>query len=468
MRWPSGARRLVTRSAFLRCRPALPARRGVQRSRGAVLTRGRDVARWQGPLVGPDRGRAVRSARASNSDFHHFHWRGVWDEASWEESLHSLVSELNLALDAASQTGATELAEREQRCEALLHSQAPVGSASLAPALAEVRALIHDGHAVRAREVIERWRASGVLDAGDASELGRLNILALLADNKAKDALETGGPSAQPAHHSARGCCDRGALRPALGPESSGATQPGAGFGNLLAPIESAVWNSEMFSNSKPPTVATMKPAGNANVGSNSGTPGRGAVSKDAAAPVQEVAPLGGTNSGPDAPCNRGSNPRCGTTAERLPRIGKSERAVDALAYLWQFTQIPNGPHDGRMLPNVMEAGGEYTAAIIVDRNGIPRLSRTYEGGLQESEVPAEKLQKELRPGDTIIGTVHNHPILATDKLHFSVGDIEKANKFMNVNRAFVNPSIGVNYYVVSPGQALVFEVGGKITPLGF
>ena len=120
------------------------------------------------------------------------------------------------------------------------------------------------------------------------------------------------------------------------------------------------------------------------------------------------------------------------------------------------------------MLPNVMEAGGEYTAAIIVDRNGIPRLSRTYEGGLQESEVPAEKLQKELRPGDTIIGTVHNHPILATDKLHFSVGDIEKANKFMNVNRAFVNPSIGVNYYVVSPGQALVFEVGGKITPLGF
>ncbi len=120
---------------------------------------------------------------------HHFYWREVWDDASWKEGLHSLVRQLNFALQAASPAGTTELAAREQRSQAFLDSQAPIGSASLLPALIEVGALIRDGNAGRAREVIERWRASGVLRPEDALELDRLNIAALLADNKARDAL---------------------------------------------------------------------------------------------------------------------------------------------------------------------------------------------------------------------------------------------------------------------------------------
>jgi predicted phosphodiesterase len=121
---------------------------------------------------------------------HHFYWREVWNDTSWKEDLHSLVLQLNFALQEASPAGTTELATREQCSQAFLDSQAPLGSASLLPALIEVQALIRDGNAGRAREVIDRWRASGVLRPEDALELDRLNIFALLAENKAKDALE--------------------------------------------------------------------------------------------------------------------------------------------------------------------------------------------------------------------------------------------------------------------------------------
>lgn len=120
---------------------------------------------------------------------HHFYWREVWDDASWKAGLHSLVLELNFAFQALSRAGTTELTAREKRSQALLDSLAPVGSASLLPVLIEVRALIRDGNAGRAREVIERWRTAVALRPEDALELDRLNIFAFLADNKAKDAL---------------------------------------------------------------------------------------------------------------------------------------------------------------------------------------------------------------------------------------------------------------------------------------
>lgn len=120
---------------------------------------------------------------------HHFYWREVWDDMAWKDSLQSLVQQLNIALQAGCPPGSTDLADREQRSQALLDSLLPVGSASDLPALIEIQALIRDGNAGRAREIIERWRGSGVLRPEDTLEFDRLNIFALLADKKAKDAL---------------------------------------------------------------------------------------------------------------------------------------------------------------------------------------------------------------------------------------------------------------------------------------
>jgi hypothetical protein len=86
----------------------------------------------------------------------------------------------------------------------------------------------------------------------------------------------------------------------------------------------------------------------------------------------------------------------------------------------------------------VIDMDREYAAAIIVNRAGIPRLSRTLDGGPQEAWIDADKLNRELRAGDTVVGIVHNHPIPASETLHFSEGDVTTAQQFLRDNRAVI------------------------------
>jgi hypothetical protein len=185
---------------------------------------------------------------------------------------------------------------------------------------------------------------------------------------------------------------------------------------------------------------------------------------------VQERGPAvqsGPTASGPSAPCDTAGHPACGKVPDRLRSITPLERAADALAYLWRYTPIPDAPGDGRARPAVIDRDYEYTAGIVVDRNGIPRLTKTFTDGTpQRAQLDWSKVK--LNAGDTVVGTVHNHPIPRAERLHFSEGDIKTADDFLRDNRGIVNARTGGNFYVVSPGQSLVYEIGGRITPLGF
>lgn len=136
------------------------------------------------PDVGNAAGDIVKKLR------HHFYWREVWDKTSWKGELQSLVSQFDSMLQAASATGdGCDLVGHEARSQSILDALAPATSAAPLPAADEIRALIGDGYASRAHQVIDRWRGSGLLSPEEVIEFERLEILALLSEHKAGDAL---------------------------------------------------------------------------------------------------------------------------------------------------------------------------------------------------------------------------------------------------------------------------------------
>lgn len=120
---------------------------------------------------------------------HHFYWREVWDNASWKRELQNLVSQFESLLQSASSAGGIDLGDRETRSQSIFDSIVPVTSAVHLPAIDEIRALVHVSNASRAHMVIDRWRGSGLLSAGEAIEFDRLEILAFLSEHKVGEAL---------------------------------------------------------------------------------------------------------------------------------------------------------------------------------------------------------------------------------------------------------------------------------------
>lgn len=136
------------------------------------------------PDVGNATGDMVKKLR------HHFYWREVWDETSWRGELQSLVSQFDSLLQTASTVGdGFDLGGHEARSQSILDTLAPATSAVPLPAANEIRALIRDGDASRAHQVIDRWRGSGLLSPEEAIEFDRLAILTFLSEHKPGDAL---------------------------------------------------------------------------------------------------------------------------------------------------------------------------------------------------------------------------------------------------------------------------------------
>ena len=61
----------------------------------------------------------------------------------------------------------------------------------------------------------------------------------------------------------------------------------------------------------------------------------------------------------------------------------------------------------------------------------------------------------KLNPGDTVVGTVHNHPLVGAERLHFSAGDITTADDFLSKNRGLVNTRTGGNFLRSLPRDRL-------------
>lgn len=136
------------------------------------------------PDVGNAAGDMVKKLR------HHFYWREVWDETSWRGELQSLVSQFDSLLQTASTVGdGFDLGGHEARSQSILDNLAPATSTVPLPAADEIRALIRNGDASRAHQVIDRWHGSGLLSPEEAIEFYRLEILAFLSEHKPGDAL---------------------------------------------------------------------------------------------------------------------------------------------------------------------------------------------------------------------------------------------------------------------------------------
>lgn len=114
----------------------------------------------------------------------HFHWKQVWDSASWEGKLAALAGELNALVHEVEAIDRDALHSRDENSASLLLAFAdPTGVSSTA--CDEIRHLLGDGDLDRARAVLERWRGQDILRADEARELSRLEIFLLLAERNA-------------------------------------------------------------------------------------------------------------------------------------------------------------------------------------------------------------------------------------------------------------------------------------------
>ncbi len=120
---------------------------------------------------------------------HHFYWREVWDDRSWKRELQALVFQFESLLQVASSTGGIDFGDLETRSQSIFDVAISVTSEASRPAIDEIRTLIRDNNASRAHLVIDRWRDSGLLTPGEAMEFHRLEILALLSEQRGAEAL---------------------------------------------------------------------------------------------------------------------------------------------------------------------------------------------------------------------------------------------------------------------------------------
>ena len=74
-------------------------------------------------------------------------------------------------------------------------------------------------------------------------------------------------------------------------------------------------------------------------------------------------------------------------------------------------------------------------------------------GDLDSTQVDWD--QARLRPGDTIVGTVHTHPGGPLAE-HFSQGDLTTAQEFLRDLRGTGYPGVGVQYYLVQPSGGML------------
>jgi hypothetical protein len=117
----------------------------------------------------------------------HFHWKRVWDSASWDAQLATLVADLNSLVEDIEAIQCDALSTRDESSASLLMAFAdPSGVSSTA--CDEIRQLLGAGDLDRARAVLERWRGQDMLRADEARELSRLEIFLLLAEHNASDA----------------------------------------------------------------------------------------------------------------------------------------------------------------------------------------------------------------------------------------------------------------------------------------
>lgn len=180
----------------------------------------------------------------------------------------------------------------------------------------------------------------------------------------------------------------------------------------------------------------------------------------------------GAVYAGPAAPCGTQNNPKCGDTEKREASSSDLVRRIDFLAKQFRRRITPYDGVNRKM--TILEATNasdpmrrqEVGAGIIVNENGVPRMTRTVKGGLDGVEGVGDQINKEMRDGDTLVGVIHFHPG-GEGAQHFSSGDIEVARQFKDDNKKLLNPGVGVLFYLQMPmdqgGGVLVFDVSKNL-----
>jgi RHS repeat-associated protein len=174
----------------------------------------------------------------------------------------------------------------------------------------------------------------------------------------------------------------------------------------------------------------------------------------------------GVTNGGPSAPCGKSGNPRCGDAARRASRSPAVLAEIDGLVKQWTERTTALDPKRKLTIRQATVSNGitrvEHAAGIIIDKNGVPRLTKTFTGDLDSVEVDWD--EAGLRNGDYVVGTVHSHPG-GPGAQHFSQGDIDFGKDLLGQVRSPPNapfPGVGVQLYLVQPpnagGGILVFN----------
>jgi hypothetical protein len=175
---------------------------------------------------------------------------------------------------------------------------------------------------------------------------------------------------------------------------------------------------------------------------------------------------IGPTYAGPAAPCGTPGNPKCGDPKARAAGLSPLVKKVDAAALSFGARLNMLDPNRKMTILDTTVAIDakqrlEHAAGIVIDANDEPRLTRTSIGDLDTSQPD---INKELKAGDRVVGTIHSHPGGAGAE-NFSAGDIATAKAFAadKDNQEFIHPKVGVLYYLLTPkssgGNVLVFDV---------
>ena len=171
----------------------------------------------------------------------------------------------------------------------------------------------------------------------------------------------------------------------------------------------------------------------------------------------------GSANAGQPAPCGTPGHPMCGDTTKREASTSVLVKWIDSLGRMFRRKRTPLDPERKLRIYDLVNTSSflrvEHAVGIIVDKDGIPRTTKVVTGDLDGTEVD---FNKELKPGDRIVGIIHGHPG-GEGAEHFSEADIANARKFAKDNKGFLIPEIGVLYYLQQPpdrgGKVLVFDV---------
>jgi len=118
----------------------------------------------------------------------HFYWRSIWNTGDWNSALRSLSLELAEAVRAVDRWAGDEMRERDAAAPTLLGALSDAIDVRSAPC-EEIGNLLGQGDVVRAREVLDRWLASGVLRPIESEEMSRLEVLLLLAEERPSEAM---------------------------------------------------------------------------------------------------------------------------------------------------------------------------------------------------------------------------------------------------------------------------------------